>query len=47
MPMSKLDFLEKMKMPNHPILLDEDQLDMTFRYIGRLLGSAADMRIFF
>jgi hypothetical protein len=33
MPMSKLDFLEKMKMLNHPILLDEDQLEMTFQYI--------------
>jgi hypothetical protein len=33
MPVSKKDFLEKMKLVNHPILQDEEQLEMTFRYI--------------
>jgi hypothetical protein len=33
MSVSKADFMEKMKLVNHPILQDEDQLEMTFRYI--------------
>jgi hypothetical protein len=33
MPVSKQDFLEKMRLVNHPILQDEEQLEMTFRYI--------------
>jgi hypothetical protein len=33
MPMSKHDFLEKMKLLNHPILQNEEKLEMTYRYI--------------
>ena len=33
MPMCKHDFLEKMKLLNHPILQNEEKLEMTYRYI--------------